>query len=166
VNFLLFVSEFDTLSGILYRHSLCERRSLFFSYKFRIMPITTLTVRFILMLIIYVILGTVMSGCAVYYRDRASGAEHIWGIGHLSMKVAAPYEEKQAVIQRSTLTGIAAGMDNGSLGVSVGHDQREHILIYDQNTVITIQRPPSNDFFYFKIGSMPIEVDASANKPK
>jgi len=108
--------------------------------------------------IIFLVLAiSLLSGCAVYYRDRESGAEHIWGFGHLSMKVIPPLEEKQALIQRTTLTGVAIGMDNGSLGMSVGFDQREHILIYDENVALTIQRPPSNDFFYFKIGTYPIE---------
>ena len=76
------------------------------------------------------------------------------------MKVIPPVEEKQALIQRTTLTGVAIGMDNGSLGMSVGFDQREHILIYDENVALTIKRPPSNDFFYFKIGTYPIELES------
>ena len=114
----------------------------------------------------FVIIGFLQSSCAVYYRDRDSGAEHIWGFGHLSMKVVPPTEGKQAIIQRTTLTGIAVGLDNGSLGLSVGWDQREHILIYDENTAISIQRPPSNDFFYFKIGTYPpdlIRIPAANN---
>ena len=110
-----------------------------------------------LKIIIFAILASLLSGCAIYYRDRESGAEHIWGFGHLSMKVIPPVEEKQALIQRTTLTGVAVGIDNGSLGMSVGFDQREHILIYDENVAITIQRPPSNDFFFFKIGTYPPE---------
>ena len=111
-------------------------------------------------ILLFVIATSLLSGCAVYYRDRETGAEHIWGFGHLSMKVTPPLEEKQALIQRTTLTGVAIGMDNGSLGMSVGFDQREHILIYDENVAITIQRPPSNDFFYFKIGTYPIDLEA------
>lgn len=107
----------------------------------------------------FVIIGFLLPGCAVYYRDRDSGAEHIWGFGHLSMKVVRPAEEKQALIQRTTLTGIAIGLDNGSFGLSAGWDQREHILIYDANTVISIQRPPTNDFFYFKIGTYPPDLE-------
>jgi hypothetical protein len=102
-----------------------------------------------------VIIGALLSGCAVYYRDRDSGAEHIWGFGHLSMKVISPNEGKQGIVQRTTLTGIAVGSDNGSLGFSIGWDQREHILIYEENAALTIERPPSNDFFYFKIGTYP-----------
>jgi hypothetical protein len=107
---------------------------------------------------VFVIIGLLMSSCAVYYRDRNSGADHIWGFGHLSMKVAAPKEERQAIIQRTTLTGLAVGLDNGSFGLSVGWDQREHILIYDKNTALSIERPPTNDSYYFKIGTYPSDV--------
>jgi hypothetical protein len=58
-----------------------------------------------------------------------------------------------------TLTGLAAGLDNGALGVNAGWDRREHILIYDENVAVTIQRPPSNDFFSFKIGTYPPDLE-------
>jgi len=101
------------------------------------------------------LIGLLLSGCAIYYRDRDTGAEHIWGFGHLAVKTLPPHEGKQALVQRMTLTGFAVGMDNGSLGVSAGYDRREHILIYEENTSITIERHPSNDFFNFKIGTYP-----------
>ena len=104
------------------------------------------------------LIGFLLSGCAIYYRDRDTGAEHIWGFGHLSVKVMPPDEEKQALVQRMTLTGVAVGLDNGSLGISAGWDRREHILIYDKNAAITIQRHPSNDFYYFKVGTYPPDL--------
>lgn len=96
-----------------------------------------------------------VSGCAIYYRDSASGAEHIWGIGHLATKITPPADGKQTVITRATLMGIAVGMDNGDLGFSAGWDHRERLIIYDENTSVAITRHPSNDFFLFKIGSNP-----------
>jgi hypothetical protein len=108
---------------------------------------------------ILITMGFLLSGCAVYYRDRDTGAEHIWGFGHLSVKILPPHEGKQALVQRMTLTGLAAGLDNGALGVSAGWDRREHILVYDENSTITIQRPPSNDFFYFKVGTYPPDLE-------
>ena len=119
--------------------------------------------RLTLRIVIFVIVGFQLAGCAVYYRDRESGAEHIWGFGHLATKVTPPLEGKKALIQKMTLTGVAVGIDNGSLGVSVGYDEREHILIYDENTAIAILRPPSNDFFYFKIGTYPPDLEKSSN---
>ena len=104
-------------------------------------------------------MGIILSSCAVYYRDRDTGAEHIWGFGHLAVKTIPSHEGKPALIQRMTLTGIAVGTDNGSLGVSAGYDRREHILIFDENAAITIERHPSNDFFYFKIGTYPSDLE-------
>ncbi len=38
------------------------------------------------------------TGCAVHYYDPKTGAEHIWGVGHLVMKVSAPNEGVRAVV--------------------------------------------------------------------
>lgn len=108
-----------------------------------------------LRIIIFLILGFHVTGCAFYYRDRDSGAEHIWGFGHLATKVTPTLEGKKALIQKMMLTGVSVGIDNGSLGVSVGYDVREHILIYDENTAISILRPQSDDPFYYQIGTYP-----------
>lgn len=105
--------------------------------------------------------GILMSSCAVYYRDRDTGAEHIWGFGHLAVKTVPPHDGKQALVQRMTLTGLAAGIDNGSFGMSAGYDRREHILISDKNMAITIESHPSRDFFYFKIGTYPSDLGFS-----
>lgn len=108
-------------------------------------------------------ISLILSGCAIYYHDPDSGAEHIWGFGHLAMKAAPPADGKKALIRRVTLAGMALGMDNGSLGISIGWDQRERIIVYDENTAITIQRPPSNDFFNFIIKSYPSSINIYEN---
>ncbi len=110
-------------------------------------------------IIVVAMIAILTSGCAIYYRDRDSGAEHVWGFGHLAMKVTPALEEKQALIQRTTLPGVAVGMDNGELAMSVGWAQREHILIYEKNAAISIIRPPSNDFFHFEIGTYTLGTD-------
>ena len=119
-------------------------------------------IEFIIKIVSIFLFFNIFSGCAVYYRDRETGAEHIWGFGHLAVKTIPPSKGKQALIQKMTLTGVAVGVDNGSFGVSVGYDAREHILIYDENTAITIKRPPSNDPFYFKIGTYPSDLENTA----
>lgn len=96
-----------------------------------------------------------ISGCAIYYRDAETGAEHIWGIGHLATKVSAPEGGKQAVIRKATLAGVAVGMEEGAVGMSAGWDQRERITIYDENTSIAIQRPEDDNFFSFEFGAQP-----------
>jgi len=126
-------------------------------------PLLGLPLLEVMSLSLLVMIVVLLSGCAIYYRDRDTGAEHIFGFGHLSVKTMPPHEGKQALVQRMTLTGLAAGLDNGSLGVSAGWDRREHILIYDQNVAVTIKRPPSNDFFYFKVGTYPPDLEKTQN---
>lgn len=94
-----------------------------------------------------------VSSCGIYYRDEETGAEHIWGVGHLATKVSVPEDGKQAVIRKATLAGIAFAVEEGAVGTSVGWDQRERIAIYDENTAITIQRPEDDNFFLFKFGT-------------
>jgi hypothetical protein len=96
-----------------------------------------------------------VSSCGIYYQDGETGAEHIWGIGHLATKISAPEDGKQASLHKVTLAGIALAMENGELGMSVGWNQRERIAIYDENTAISIQRPEDDNLFKFKFGSKP-----------
>lgn len=95
------------------------------------------------------------SGCAVYYHDPKTGAEHIWGVGHLVSKVNPPADGKQAIVQRATLTGFTVGIDDGAVGFSAGWDQRERITLYDANTSLSLLRPPGDDFLLFKFGALP-----------
>ena len=41
------------------------------------------------------------AGCAVYFHDVETGADHVWGFGHLAMKVAPESEGKQAVMKKT-----------------------------------------------------------------
>lgn len=96
-----------------------------------------------------------LPGCAIYYRDAKTGAEHIWGIGHIATKISAPEDGKQALISKATLTGINFGIEENKIGLSAGFDRRERIVIYDENAAISIIRPESDNFFLFKFGSIP-----------
>ena len=105
----------------------------------------------------------VLSGCAIYYHDAETGAEHIWGFGHLAIKGHPHLEKKQALIRKTTLTGVALGFYDDSFGISIGWDQRERIIIYDENAAFTIKRPASNEYFDFKIGTYPFVLDSLDN---
>lgn len=118
-------------------------------------------------LVFSIILILSVSSCGIYYRDEETGAEHIWGIGHLATKVTAPENGKQAVIRKAMLAGIALGVEEGIVSTSVGWNQRDTIAIYDENTAIVIQRPEDDNFFLFKFGTQPsglISSDRNNNK--
>lgn len=108
-----------------------------------------------------ILIYLVTSGCAIYYRDASSGAEHIWGFGHLATRVTHPEYGKQAIITKAELAGIAFSVDNG-FSISAGWDCRERITVYDENTSIAIGRNPRNDFLLFEIGSGQTEMTPSS----
>jgi hypothetical protein len=102
-----------------------------------------------------VVFLNILESCAVYYHDEKTGAEHIWGFGHIVTKVAPPKEGSKAVIRRASLAGLMAGIENEAFDISAGWNSRERITVYDANSSLRIERPPSDDFFLFKIGSYP-----------
>ncbi len=115
-------------------------------------------------LILLIMLILILPGCAIYYRDKKTGAEHIWGIGHLATKFSAPVDGKQAVISKATLVGINFGIDEGKIGISAGWDKRERITIYEENTSISIIKPENDNFFLFTFGSQPFTPESLTSK--
>lgn len=95
-----------------------------------------------------------LSGCAIHYRDAKTGAEHIWGFGHLAIKATSPEDSKQAVITQSTLSGISLGIEECKANVVLGWNSQQRIEIHDDNTLISVVRPNNkDDFFLFRVGS-------------
>jgi hypothetical protein len=69
------------------------------------------------------------AGCAIHYYDKASGTEHLWGFGHMKMKVIPPNEGVQAVVKGTEMLGfnLATGQEDYHLGL--GWDYRRRIEI-------------------------------------
>ena len=96
-----------------------------------------------------------LSGCAIHYHSAETGADHIWGFGHLAMKTVPDSVDKQILITQKTLTGIALGFDGVSPSFSIGWNQNERITILDKNTSLAIQRPSNDDYFQFQFAAFP-----------
>lgn len=94
-------------------------------------------------------------GCAIYYYDASTGAEHIWGVGHLATKITPPADGKQAILRQATLTGFSVGIEEDSFAVSLGRESRERMTIYNADTLLSIENPNDHDIFLYRIGSFP-----------
>ena len=96
---------------------------------------------------------TLLSGCAVHYYDTKSGTEHLWGFGHLKMKVTPQSEGVQAVVKGVETLGfnLAAGKEDYHIGV--GWDYRRRIDI-SSNAAVRIEWP-TGDFFNVRVGAKP-----------
>ena len=95
---------------------------------------------------------TLLQGCTVYYYDPKTGAEHVWGIGHMAMKATVPQEGHRAVVRRTDVFGIATGISDEGGYLALGWDGVQRVNILDANTAVNLQW--SNcDLLSLRIGS-------------
>ncbi len=103
------------------------------------------------------------AGCAVHYVDSATGTEHIWGIGHMAMRVSAPNEGVKALGVRTDSLGILIGSADKELQFGAGWNARQRIEIVDENTALCISWP-NGSLYNARVGSrFPFELDYSSD---
>ena len=76
-----------------------------------------------------------LTGCALRYHDPETGAEHIWGVGHVVVRRADSRGGQRAVVQRTDTIGVSVGRVPGETYVSVGLDRRDRVVVADDATV-------------------------------
>jgi len=99
-------------------------------------------------------LAAAVQGCAVYYQDPATGAEHVWGIGHLVVKVARPEEDRKAIVRGVTLCGVAVGIREGGASLSLGWERQQTLEVVDGNTAVRLEGP-TGDLLHWRVGATP-----------
>ena len=93
-----------------------------------------------------------LAGCAVHYSDSSTGAEHVWGFGHMVMKATVANEGKKAIVRGVSLLGVGLGLEEGSPFLILGWEERQRVDIVDENTTICLDGP-HNDFLRLRVGS-------------
>jgi len=91
-------------------------------------------------------------GCAVHYFDADNNTEHIWGMGHMAMKIGAPHEGLKAVACRTDVVGVAVGSLQNDVHLELGWGARQRIEIVDENTALCLAWPRGS-FYNARIGS-------------
>ena len=94
------------------------------------------------------------SGCAIQYYDRATETEHLWGFGHMKMKLATPEERVRATVKGLEIIGVGAGLGKERSHVTIGWSNDKHLEVIDENTTVRFEWPTS-DFFKVRVGSEP-----------
>ena len=89
-------------------------------------------------------MGMWTQGCAVHYYDPVSGEEHVWGIGHMVMKVAVPQDGHRAIVRGIELVGLSVGIGEGGGQVTAGWERRERIDGFSPDTAIRLEWPDGN----------------------
>ena len=91
-------------------------------------------------------------GCAIHHYDARTGTEHVWGFGHMKMKVTAPSEGVQAVVRCNETFGVAGGWVSDHPSILVGWDKQARMDIIDPDTSIRLEWPDGS-LFNVRIGT-------------
>lgn len=101
----------------------------------------------------WILLLLAVSGCAVRYYDRSNGTEHLWGFGHLKMKVSPSQEGLTAVVKGNETLGVDLGIGEDDYRLALGWQYRRQIIV-SSNASVRFEWP-SADFFQVRVGSAP-----------
>ena len=96
--------------------------------------------------------AALLSGCAVQYYDPETGASHVWGFGHMSMKMSPPNEGLQAVIRGTRVLGLSLGRVRDRTYLTFGYDSEQQTDVMADDTSVHLEWP-AGDLFNVRVGS-------------
>jgi hypothetical protein len=119
---------------------------------------------------LYVLTAIVLAssaGCALHYYDPATATEHLWGIGHMAMRVGVPNEGLKTLGYRTDVVGFSIGCGDRETFLGCGWNARQQIEILDENTSVWLSWPEGS-FYKFRAGSQfPLmKYDSAFSKAK
>lgn len=91
------------------------------------------------------------AGCALQYYDEATGTQHLYGIGHLRMKVSQEAGGPTAVVTGTRSCGIGAGTAAGGGYALVGYQDLRTIEVLAEDSEVRLEWP-TQDFFSVRVG--------------
>lgn len=103
-------------------------------------------------IILIILAPLILLGCGVHYYDKKSGTEHLWGVGHMKMKITAPSEGLQSVVHGIDIAGFTLGKGYKQYYLTLGWNRLQYIDVLKENTSIRLEWP-ENSFFNVRVGS-------------
>jgi|WetSurMetagenome_2_1015567.scaffolds.fasta_scaffold145823_2 hypothetical protein len=100
------------------------------------------------------------AGCAVQYYNPVTQIDHLWGFGHLKMKVAPPSEGVQATVKGAAVLGVSVKIAADDTHLAVGWDKTSQMLVMSEGASVRLEWP-KNDLFSVRVGSRPPFLPAS-----
>jgi hypothetical protein len=91
-----------------------------------------------------VLLVVLVPGCAIHYFDAESGAEHVWGVGHMVMRAVPPAGGRVAVVRGLDAAGLHVGAGGDGTSVDLGWTSRERVEVHDATTSLDLEWPRGN----------------------
>ncbi len=103
---------------------------------------------------------TTLAGCALHYYDTDTGTEHIWGVGHMAMKVGSTAVELGSVARRTDVLGVSVGrrQDEGA-HLEIGWAATQRVDILQNDTKLCLAWRDSS-FYQVRVGDVfPLAMD-------
>lgn len=82
-----------------------------------------------------------LSGCAVHYYDKATGTEHLWGVGYMKMR-AVP-QARDVLPPTNAVMAFTTGVQNIGVSLLAGSEQAGIIAGFDSRSRVTIKSDSS-----------------------
>lgn len=99
----------------------------------------------------FFVLIFILQGCAFHYYDPVTQAEHLFGIGHMVMKVHDVGINKIATVRGYSSFGLSTGIDESGGHFAAGWSSHRSIRLLQSDASIELIWP-SNDFLNVRIG--------------
>lgn len=96
----------------------------------------------------------ITSGCAIQYYDPDTQTEHLWGFGHMKMRIAPPVEGVQALVKGKEVIGASIGFGGADGHFLLGWNSYKQVQIVGESTSIRLEWPTS-DPFDIRVGTCP-----------
>src|ERR1044071_3417861 len=93
------------------------------------------------LILVWTVCSLILSGCAIQYFDAATGTEHLWGVGHVRMRVSPPNDGLRAVVTGSDTLGIVAGSVAAERRLTVGWERFSLLQIIAADTTLSLEWP-------------------------
>lgn len=118
------------------------------------MPIRSGTFRLSLDRVFVLHLLVLLPGCSVHYYDEDTGNEHLWGFGHMVMRVSEPNEGVQARVGQTRTLGLSAGHHPDASHMTLGWHNETRLYAINPETSVRFEWP-DNRLFNVRVGSLP-----------
>ena len=95
-----------------------------------------------------------VGGCAIHYFDRDTGVEHVWGVGHMAMRVTAPTEGRCGIVRGLSSLGLVLGVSREEQYLSLGWQSRHQVDVLASDSAFRLEWPRSS-LWSLRVGASP-----------
>lgn len=103
-----------------------------------------------------------LTGCAIQTWDAKTGTAHLYGFGHLKMRVVPAVDDAkvQAVAVGVQTIGLRFDANQHTNGINLGYDNSSFVYAVSSDTSLRIESV-HNDPFTLRLGTQPPSIKSN-----